>query len=483
MIDLRRKQRPCCTRLFIFRPLQIRRSVRITFSRGQMSRRRRPNGSVSLELGFGLSSRLALCLGQMECTASSTFRPIHSFRRTKSVLERVDADDRQQAICWLGRAATEPQEDSLEFRVVLSDGSRRWLSGRSEVARGADGSLHAYGSAQDITEQKLREQALAARLQFTHLVFDAAPVGVIVYDEHGDCVAANPAAVAITGVDAQELIRENFRRVGAWNKSRLLALAEQCLSTNETVEDEVYVADRRARKPFWLACRLVPFANDHKPHLMALFTDITNEKTVEDENASHIRKLQSSLMQIVSVIRALSETQDPYTAGHERRVGEIAFAIGAELGLDPRQCEGLRIAGYLHDIGKMGAPPSILARPRRLTAAEFAVVKEHAAAGYEILKNADFPWPVATIALQHHERMDGSGYPQGLKGDEIAFEARVVAVADVIESMASHRPYRPALGIEAALEEIENGSGTLYDATVVDACLRLFRCKGYSLPE
>jgi HD-GYP domain-containing protein (c-di-GMP phosphodiesterase class II) len=153
------------------------------------------------------------------------------------------------------------------------------------------------------------------------------------------------------------------------------------------------------------------------------------------------------------------------------------------MGLDANRVEGIRIAGYVHDVGKIGVPAEILAKPTRLTTTEFELVKDHAQQSYEILKGVDFPWPVAQVALQHHERLDGSGYPRGLKGDAIILEARILAVADVIEAMASHRPYRAARGIEPALAEIEQGAGRIYDADVAKVALRLFRDKGYRLPE
>jgi len=183
------------------------------------------------------------------------------------------------------------------------------------------------------------------------------------------------------------------------------------------------------------------------------------------------------------VATTLSEMRDPYTAGHERRVGEIAVALGAELGLDQQRIEGLRVAGHLHDVGKMIIPSEILSKPGRLTPIEFELIKGHPQSGYDVLKDVEFPWPVAEVALQHHERMDGSGYPQGLKGEAILLEARIMAVADVMEAMSSHRPYRPGLGIDKALAEIERGRGTAYDPAVADACLRLFRERGYRLPE
>jgi HD-GYP domain-containing protein (c-di-GMP phosphodiesterase class II) len=152
------------------------------------------------------------------------------------------------------------------------------------------------------------------------------------------------------------------------------------------------------------------------------------------------------------------------------------------LGFDARRQEGLLVAGRLHDIGKFAVPAEILSKPSKLTAIEFQLIQGHAQASYNVLKAVKFPWPVAQIALQHHERMDGSGYPQGLKGDAILLEARILAVADVVEAMSSHRPYRPGLGIDKALAEIERGRGTIYDPNVTDACLKLFREKGHALP-
>jgi putative nucleotidyltransferase with HDIG domain len=175
------------------------------------------------------------------------------------------------------------------------------------------------------------------------------------------------------------------------------------------------------------------------------------------------------------------ESRDPYTAGHQIRSADLARAIAAVMGLPQEKIDGIRMAGSIHDIGKLSIPAEILSKPTKLTNIEFSLIKEHSKQGYEMLKDVESPWPLAQIVYQHHERIDGSGYPRNLKGDEILMEARILAVSDVVESMASHRPYRPALGLNAALEEIENNKGTLYDADAVDVCLRLFREKGFQL--
>ncbi|MBI3532854.1 MAG: HD domain-containing protein [Burkholderiales bacterium] len=193
-----------------------------------------------------------------------------------------------------------------------------------------------------------------------------------------------------------------------------------------------------------------------------------------DENLHHSETLRQSLEDSIKAIASTVEMRDPYTAGHQRRVGQLAAAIARELGLPENTIRGLELAASIHDLGKISVPAEILAKPSKLTTIETMLLKNHAQAGYDILKDIKFPWPIATMVWQHHERMDGSGYPQGLKGDAILLESRILAVADVVEAMASHRPYRAALGVDTALKELEQGRGTIYDATVVDACLRLF---------
>ncbi len=191
--------------------------------------------------------------------------------------------------------------------------------------------------------------------------------------------------------------------------------------------------------------------------------------------------LRKSLYGTVKAVARMVELRDPYTAGHERRVAELSSAIGKEMGLPERQVEGLRVTGYLHDIGKISVPAEILSKPTALTEIELAMVRSHARIGYDVLKDMEFPWPVAEAVLQHHERLDGSGYPEGLKGSDILFEARILMVADVIEAMATHRPYRASLGLEAAIDEIRANKGRLYDPAVVDACVRLFTERGFTL--
>ena len=201
------------------------------------------------------------------------------------------------------------------------------------------------------------------------------------------------------------------------------------------------------------------------------------------QRAQQATRLRDSMEDAIEAIATVVEMRDPYTAGHQRRVADLAAAIAREMGLSEEQVHGIHLAGIVHDIGKIHIPAEILSKPGRLSHLEYDLVKTHSQAGFDILKGIDFPWPIAQTVLQHHERLDGSGYPQGLSGEAILLEARILCVADVVESMSSHRPYRPGKGTDTALEEIGRHRGILYDPAVVDACLALFQHKGYRLPE
>ncbi|HXH72062.1 MAG TPA: HD domain-containing phosphohydrolase [Mariprofundaceae bacterium] len=201
-----------------------------------------------------------------------------------------------------------------------------------------------------------------------------------------------------------------------------------------------------------------------------------------EQNEQHLLQIRESLGQAVAAVAKAVEARDPYTAGHQRRVAELAAAIAKQMGLDDDRIEGIRMGATIHDIGKIQVPAEILTKPGKLTDIEYRIVREHPKVGYAILQDIRFPWPVAEIAYQHHERLDGSGYPQGLKGEEIGLEACIVAVADVVEAMSSHRPYRAGLGLEVALDEVTNNKGVLYDAAAVEACVQVF-ADGFKFDE
>jgi PAS domain S-box-containing protein/putative nucleotidyltransferase with HDIG domain len=213
---------------------------------------------------------------------------------------------------------------------------------------------------------------------------------------------------------------------------------------------------------------------DDEPLIGGLMFDVTAQHTAQEELGHHAEQLRRTVEGAVLAMGHVVETRDPYTAGHERRVAELATAMAVEMGVADADLEGLRLAALIHDIGKIAVPVEILSKPGRLSPDEFNLIKEHAQAGHDVLEAIEFDRPVAQMILQHHERLDGSGYPRGLSGEEILPAARVMAVADVVEAMAAHRPYRPALGVEAALAEVRSGAGRLYDPDAVAACERLF---------
>ncbi len=246
--------------------------------------------------------------------------------------------------------------------------------------------------------------------------------------------------------------------------------------TDGGVRNEELQMRRADGSPVWVSVSIDTVYDEDGSLLesRSMVNDISARKQAEDESSRFAEQLQRSLLQTIRAIALTIEKRDPYTAGHQERVAELAVKIGQEMGLDDYTLEGLKLGALIHDIGKISIPAEILSRPGKLEPEMFGIIKTHPRSGYDIISGIDFPWPLADVVLQHHERMDGSGYPDGLKGDEIHLNARILAVADTVEAMASHRPYRAGLGFEVALEEVKSGKGTLYDTQVVDACVKVF---------
>lgn len=232
------------------------------------------------------------------------------------------------------------------------------------------------------------------------------------------------------------------------------------LDTGSTFKAEVYV-----RKVL----------QNGEEYLFANVRDITERMLINEKLRQNIEHLRRLINDIIGTISHTIEMRDPFTAGHQKQVADLAVKIGEEMGLPPDVLEGIRFAATIHDIGKISVPSEILSKPGELNIDEYNLVKRHPLIGNEIMKNIDFPWPISNIILQHHERLDGSGYPYGLQGDEICIEAKIVAVADVVTSMVSHRPYRPALGLSSAIDEINGYRDILYDPKIVDACMTIIK--------
>jgi putative nucleotidyltransferase with HDIG domain len=323
------------------------------------------------------------------------------------------------------------------------------LSGRQPVIRTRP---------DDTPQQKLR---MLARLP------EESPNIVLRLDTAGAVMYANPAAahfVQACGVD------DGTRVSAAWAE-----LVRETCEFGMVRSEEMEVGEA------FYDVTLAPVPDEGYVNLYAV--DITRRRRAETAAHEASDKLLRSLEQTIAMLARAVEKRDPSTSGHQQRVAQIAVAIAQEMGLAPERIEGLRLGATIHDIGKLHTPAELLTKPGKLMALEIALIRQHPLTGYEIVKDVDFPWPVAQMVLQHHERMDGTGYPHGLKGEEILLEARILAVADVVDGMSTHRPYRAALGVEAALQEIERMRGRWLDAQVVDACLRLFRDKGFALPS
>lgn len=247
-----------------------------------------------------------------------------------------------------------------------------------------------------------------------------------------------------------------------------------------TSGDEEY-RESRGTRASWFFQHAFTFDTASGSGAVGFAIDVTERRLAEMQSATAALRHREALVQMITVMGRTIERRDPYTAGHQQRVAALAVAIARALRLPEEQVEGLRLGGLIHDVGKMYVPAEILAKPARLSDAERALVKGHCEMGASILDGIDLPWPIRSMVLQHHERLDGSGYPKGLKGDEIAIEARILAVADTVEAMASHRPYRAALGIDAALAEIMRNRGVLYEGAAVDACVKVIREDGFDL--
>ena len=297
-------------------------------------------------------------------------------------------------------------------------------------------------------------------------------------------VYVNPRYCEIVGYSSEELVGQSIYRFTSSSEDNLNLIQEAWTKLDTGAPNVTYMAPfvHKDGHELELELHAKRIDWDGEPAHIVLVNDITERKRQQDKINAYVSQLESMMRATLEAVGNMVEMRDPYTAGHEKRVGMIARDIGREMGWAEDRCRQLELIGLVHDIGKIAVPAEILTKPSKLTDIEMQLMRIHPQAGYDIIKHVPFPLPVADIIYQHHERMDGSGYPRGLKGDEILPESRVLAVADVIESMATHRPYRPARGIDEALAEIERHAGTLFDAAVCDATLRMFREKGYQLP-
>ena len=313
------------------------------------------------------------------------------------------------------------------------------------------------------SSRKRAEEELRASEELFRNYLECAPDGVYMSDVKGTFIYGNRKCEEITGYRREELIGKNFLELNILSEKDLnkaIQLLQANMQGKPTGPDEIELISKEGRRiPIEISTSVVQRMGEGI--ILAFVRDITERKQAEKKLQQTLENLRKSFAATIQTMVSAIEMRDPYTAGHQLRVADLASAIATEMGLPMDKIDGIRMAGSIHDIGKLSIPAEILSKPTKLTDIEFSLIKEHSQTGYEMLKDVESPWPLAQIVYQHHERMDGSGYPRNLKGDEIILEARIMAVADVVEAMASHRPYRPGLGIEAALEEIEKNKRNL----------------------
>lgn len=328
----------------------------------------------------------------------------------------------------------------------------------------------------DISDQVYSRKALKTTQQNYKKLSETIPVGVFRSEirENGLILSMNPAFKRMFGIpeDKGHNMRISDILAHPDEEAKLVDL----LQRKGRIDNREIILKKANGSTFWASFTMSTLTEAAVSISEGVITDITGRMNA-------FKQLQATIDGVVLAMSRLVDMKDPYTSGHQKRVADLACAIGEELGLKTELVDGLRIAGILHDIGKMAVPTEILTKPGAITRSEMLLLREHAEDGYDILKSIDFPWPVAEIVLQHHERIDGSGYPLGIKGPAIRLEAKILAVADVVEAMATMRPYRASLGLHEALQTITAGSGVYFDRQVVEACMRLFMEKGYQLSE
>ena len=330
-------------------------------------------------------------------------------------------------------------------------------------------------------QRKKAEEALHQSQQEFISIFRDNPEAIVYVDEKGIILDINLRFSELFGYSLKEIKGKNINSGIIHPPDKI----EEGKGLDNKTLLKGYVNFETIRKKkdgtlFPVSISGSPILIDEKPRgIIGMFTDITKRKKIEEQLKESFKKLQKTMEDSISAISLVTEARDAYTAGHQRRVTKLAVALAEEMGFPQDKIEGIKIAALIHDVGKINLPAEILSKPGKLSEIEFSLIKNHSQIGYDILKKIDFLWPIAQIILQHHEKINGSGYPGGLKGNEILLEAKIICVADVVEAMSSHRPYRPALGIDKALEGISQNRDILYDPKVVDACLKLFKERSF----
>ncbi len=331
-----------------------------------------------------------------------------------------------------------------------------------------------------VRKSRFRKELKASEMKFRRL-FEESRDPIYLFNREGKIVDANESFLYLFQVTKDELPGIDYHDYFL-DKEECRTLVNK-IEAGEQVRDMEFRMKKKGGDEIFCLLSASQFSVSEKPDILlqGIVRDITAWKNTEKKLNQSLSNIQETLKGIVSVVARTIDFRDPFTSGHQKRVARLAVALAEKMGCNEKTIEGIYLAGQIHDIGKIAVPAEILSMPRRLTGAEYRLVQQHPKVAQEILEGIKFPWPLAEIIYRHHERLDGSGYPEGLKGDEIIMEARIIAVADVVEAMLSHRPYRGSLTIEDALEEISSKSGVLYDPPVVEHCVSLLKEKGFDV--
>ena len=388
-------------------------------------------------------------------------------------LDLIHPDDRERVKQECKLMLEGARTSAYEFRAVAKNGDVRWIMENVSLID-YQGRRAILGNDLDITAKKQSELEMEHIRAVEISILDAIPVAVVGLKDRR-VIFANHSVEDIFGWKPEELIGQTTR-VLYRSEEEFEKIGEDfypVLKKEKTFRKEFTCRRKDGQEIICIvgASRVGESMADRT--IVATYENITEQKTAEANLKRSYERLKRSMEDTIQTIAMIVEARDPYTAGHQRAVDRLALAIAAEMKLDEDMINGIHTASVIHDIGKIYIPAEMLSKPGHLSEIEYDIMKTHPQVSYDILKRIDFPWPVANIVYQHHERYNGSGYPRGLKGDEILLAARILAVADVVESMASHRPYRPTVGMDKAIEEIKKNRGILYDAEVVDACLKV----------